>query len=99
MGRFHLLGEDRRIAGTAGWKAGPRRMLCHPGDTNDERRGLYLRCLSSLVTVEFFPSTAKGTALTYTEQGAYFGGPEDVACRGKMAHAKLLEKLGEALAE
>ncbi len=49
----------------------------------------------SLVTVEFVPD-GKGTSLTYTEQGVYFGGAEDVAGR-EHGTRELLEKLGAEL--
>ncbi len=49
----------------------------------------------SLVTAELLPS-GKGTALTYTEQGVYFGGAEDIAGR-EHGSRESLDKLGEEL--
>lgn len=46
----------------------------------------------SLSTIEFFPDGVNGCRLVYTEQGAYFGGPDDIKNR-KAGSEELLGKL------
>ncbi len=50
----------------------------------------------SLLTIEFTPEGA-GTRLTHTEQGAYYGGPEDIKNR-EDGSRELLEALAKELA-
>jgi uncharacterized protein YndB with AHSA1/START domain len=47
----------------------------------------------SLSTIEFFPDGPNGCRMVYTEQGAYFGGPDDIPNR-RTGSEGLLDKLG-----